>query len=457
MADPALAACVLPAPGAGFDIPQFLHDAGTVYMIAEAVSEEAPVAPLFAAMASEIHWIAAQIGQASPVGPAGPAAADGPGRGHPDLPGPAAVLAVGLRRQGHPGRRRRARRGPARRAVGRARPPGRARHQLGEGVPARHHRRHHAAGGEHAVRAGVVEGPRPGPRHPPRRRDPGHDPPAARRVRPGHPRRLRPGHRPAAPRLAQPRLPPRPPPARRRPARAPARAPWSEPVIPRSPTRRPGLRHTSSGTDHDQQRPDRRDPGPARRPPRAAHPAQPHPGRAHSRPHRAHRRPPSTPPTPTATSPNRRRSGGTSRPTDEPNPSPACAPGSSTSTGPATATWPPRSARAGKRTTCACTRWTSRPACGPSCTCSPCGPRSCCPPRPNTRPASCPPWPTSSRPKPSAAVTPAAPHRPAPRRGAGHDRRHLRQARYEVTAGTRRGLAVLRRAAGPAGAPAPGR
>jgi TraM recognition site of TraD and TraG len=34
-------------------------------MIAEAVSEEAPVAPLFAAMASETHWIAAQIGQAS--------------------------------------------------------------------------------------------------------------------------------------------------------------------------------------------------------------------------------------------------------------------------------------------------------------------------------------------------------------------------------------------------------
>ena len=68
MADPALAACVLPAAGTGFDIPQFLYDAGTVYMIAEAVSEEAPVAPLFAAMASEIHWIAAQTGQASPSG-----------------------------------------------------------------------------------------------------------------------------------------------------------------------------------------------------------------------------------------------------------------------------------------------------------------------------------------------------------------------------------------------------
>ena len=68
MADPALAACVLPAPGDGFDIPAFLADRGTVYLIAEAVSEEAPVAPLFAAMATEIHYIAAQLGQASQSG-----------------------------------------------------------------------------------------------------------------------------------------------------------------------------------------------------------------------------------------------------------------------------------------------------------------------------------------------------------------------------------------------------
>ena len=68
MADPALAASVLPGPGDGFDIPSFLEGTGTVYLIAEAVSEEAPVAPLFAAMASEIHYIAAQLGQASPSG-----------------------------------------------------------------------------------------------------------------------------------------------------------------------------------------------------------------------------------------------------------------------------------------------------------------------------------------------------------------------------------------------------
>ena len=68
MADPALAASVLPGPGDGFDIPAFLEHTGTVYLIAEAVSEEAPVAPLFAAMATEIHWVAAQLGQASPSG-----------------------------------------------------------------------------------------------------------------------------------------------------------------------------------------------------------------------------------------------------------------------------------------------------------------------------------------------------------------------------------------------------
>ena len=40
MADPALAVSVLPGPGEGFDIGGFLAAAGTVYMIAEAVTEE---------------------------------------------------------------------------------------------------------------------------------------------------------------------------------------------------------------------------------------------------------------------------------------------------------------------------------------------------------------------------------------------------------------------------------
>jgi type IV secretion system protein VirD4 len=68
MADPALASSVLPASGYGLDIPAFLREAGTLYMIAESTTEDAPVAPLFAAMATEIHYAAAIIGQASPSG-----------------------------------------------------------------------------------------------------------------------------------------------------------------------------------------------------------------------------------------------------------------------------------------------------------------------------------------------------------------------------------------------------
>jgi hypothetical protein len=59
---------VLPAPGDGFNIPVFLRECGTVYLIAEAIGEDAPVAPLFAAMAVEIHYAAALIGQASASG-----------------------------------------------------------------------------------------------------------------------------------------------------------------------------------------------------------------------------------------------------------------------------------------------------------------------------------------------------------------------------------------------------
>jgi type IV secretory pathway TraG/TraD family ATPase VirD4 len=68
MADPALAASVMPVPGEGFSIPGFLREAGTLYLIAEATNEDAPVAPLFAAMATEIHFAAALVGQASRSG-----------------------------------------------------------------------------------------------------------------------------------------------------------------------------------------------------------------------------------------------------------------------------------------------------------------------------------------------------------------------------------------------------
>jgi type IV secretory pathway TraG/TraD family ATPase VirD4 len=67
MADPALAASVLPDRG-GFDIGGFLASRGTLYMIADSEHEEAPVAPLFAAMASEVHYQAELLGQASDAG-----------------------------------------------------------------------------------------------------------------------------------------------------------------------------------------------------------------------------------------------------------------------------------------------------------------------------------------------------------------------------------------------------
>jgi type IV secretion system protein VirD4 len=68
MTDPALAACVLPGAGSGFDIETFLRERGTLYMIAEADHDDSPVAPLFACMANEIHHIAALLGQSMPGG-----------------------------------------------------------------------------------------------------------------------------------------------------------------------------------------------------------------------------------------------------------------------------------------------------------------------------------------------------------------------------------------------------
>ena len=68
MADPALARSALPGSGGGFDIGGFLAGRGTLYLIAEAEHDDSPVAPLFAALAGEIHHVAAQVGQAMPGG-----------------------------------------------------------------------------------------------------------------------------------------------------------------------------------------------------------------------------------------------------------------------------------------------------------------------------------------------------------------------------------------------------
>ena len=68
LADPGLAAAVLPSDEPAFCIEAFLRSRGTLYLIAEAEHDDSPVAPLFAAMAGEIHHAAAQLGQASPGG-----------------------------------------------------------------------------------------------------------------------------------------------------------------------------------------------------------------------------------------------------------------------------------------------------------------------------------------------------------------------------------------------------
>lgn len=65
MTDPALAQSVLPADDGELDIEAFLRESGTLYLIAESEHDDSPIAPLFAAMAGEVHHVAAQLGQAS--------------------------------------------------------------------------------------------------------------------------------------------------------------------------------------------------------------------------------------------------------------------------------------------------------------------------------------------------------------------------------------------------------
>ena len=68
MADPALAAAVLPAGDSGLDFAEFLRSRGSLYLIADSDHDESPLAPLFAALAAELHYVAALEGQASAAG-----------------------------------------------------------------------------------------------------------------------------------------------------------------------------------------------------------------------------------------------------------------------------------------------------------------------------------------------------------------------------------------------------
>jgi type IV secretion system protein VirD4 len=66
LGNPALAAAVLPRPGQGFNIADFLARSGTLYLIAEAQTEEAPVAPLMACFLNEVHYTAKLAGSRMP-------------------------------------------------------------------------------------------------------------------------------------------------------------------------------------------------------------------------------------------------------------------------------------------------------------------------------------------------------------------------------------------------------
>jgi type IV secretion system protein VirD4 len=68
LGNPALAAAVLPEPGTAFSIEDFLASCGTLYLIAEAQSEEAPVAPLMACFLNEVHYTAKMAGSRMPGG-----------------------------------------------------------------------------------------------------------------------------------------------------------------------------------------------------------------------------------------------------------------------------------------------------------------------------------------------------------------------------------------------------
>ncbi len=68
MSDPVLAQAVRPRPGEGLDIDRFLTGKNTLYLIGEGQSNDAPLAPLYVALTSEIQFRAVQIGSQMPGG-----------------------------------------------------------------------------------------------------------------------------------------------------------------------------------------------------------------------------------------------------------------------------------------------------------------------------------------------------------------------------------------------------
>ncbi|MGH3272765.1 MAG: type IV secretory system conjugative DNA transfer family protein, partial [Streptosporangiaceae bacterium] len=69
MVDPRCALAVLPSLSGDLDLEEYLTGSGTLYMIADpAGNDEAPLAPLFAALAAEVHHVASVLGRAGEGG-----------------------------------------------------------------------------------------------------------------------------------------------------------------------------------------------------------------------------------------------------------------------------------------------------------------------------------------------------------------------------------------------------
>ena len=66
--NPELAAAVLPGPGQQFDVDRFILDGGTLYLLARTDTDDNVLAPLFAALVSEIHERALQLASRMPGG-----------------------------------------------------------------------------------------------------------------------------------------------------------------------------------------------------------------------------------------------------------------------------------------------------------------------------------------------------------------------------------------------------
>jgi len=68
LTDPRLAASVMPGEGFGLNIREFIEARGSLYMLAMQQGEDAPLAPLFACLASEVHFQASMLAATYPDG-----------------------------------------------------------------------------------------------------------------------------------------------------------------------------------------------------------------------------------------------------------------------------------------------------------------------------------------------------------------------------------------------------